>query len=112
MKRPHDRAYCCYCKRELTPPIPERSTSLTRDHTVPMADGGVRWVPCCLACNRLKGSIALSDWFWFIRRHPRWWKTFRTNAEVSATIREHRFAEAVRRQQTQIIDPPPSPGKN
>lgn len=89
------RPYCCYCRRELTAPEPERSTSLTRDHVHSQASGGMIWVPCCRKCNQLKGDLPIEQWRWFIGHHPRWWKTFDTNEQVRRVIREYIFAQAV-----------------
>jgi len=97
MKRPRHQGYCCYCKRQLTPAEPERSTSLTRDHVNAVCLGGGRWVPCCRKCNMLKGDLGTADWFWFIDTHPRWWKRFDTNEQVKRVVREFRFAQAMAR---------------
>lgn len=82
---------CCYCKRQLTPAQPERGTSFTFDHVRALSGGGWRRVPCCRACNQLKGDLDPADWFWFIRTFKRWWKTFQTAQQVGqAVLDEHR----------------------
>lgn len=88
------RANCCYCKRHLDLPTPERSTSLTWDHVRAESDGGVKKVPCCRQCNHLKDNLPTEDWFWFINSHPRWWKEFTNPSQVRRVIREFRFAQA------------------
>lgn len=45
---------CAYCGRNLTP------ATVTRDHVIPLAQGGKdsgNIVPACLRCNRLKGPL-------------------------------------------------------
>jgi hypothetical protein len=91
MKRPRPGGFCCYCKRILTPALPERSNSLTFDHIVARVHGGKAKVPCCRKCNNLKGAIDMGGWWWFVRNTPRYWKTFDTTEQVASVIREHRF---------------------
>lgn len=94
MSRPIGNAFCCYCKRGLTPAIKELETSFTFDHVKCQSTGGVKRVPCCRKCNLLKDCLSVPDWFWFIRNHPRWWKEFKVPSQVARVIREHRLAEA------------------
>jgi hypothetical protein len=93
-ERGRERAHCCYCKRDLGPPQPEKPTSLTWDHVRAESDGGWKRVPCCRQCNFLKGNTPPDDWFWFIGAHPRWWKEFTNPSQVTRVIREFRFAQA------------------
>lgn len=88
------RVHCCYCKRDLTPPQPECSTSLTWDHVKAESAGGWKKVPCCRKCNFLKDNLSPEDWFWFIATHPRWWKEFANPAQVFRVVREFRLAQA------------------
>lgn len=94
-------AFCCYCKRGLIRSEFGRGNSLTLDHVVPRAAKGRKRVPCCRDCNGLKGSLSAPDWFWFIKHHKRWWKTFRTSAEVAEVIRRERVRR-VRAKEPQI----------
>ena len=86
--------FCCYCKRPLTPAEPFTGTSFTLDHVVAESHGGWRRVPCCRACNLLKGDLARDDWFWFIGVFKRWWKEFDTPAQVREIVREERVRRA------------------
>lgn len=88
MKRPQTSAYCCYCKRPLTPGKDQKGTSFTLDHVKARAAGGFRRVPCCHKCNQLKSDMHMEDWFWFIRAFPRWWKRFDTHEQVMVRIQE------------------------
>lgn len=90
------RCYCCYCKRQLDPPQPEKWTSLTFDHIRAESQGGTRKVPSCRKCNFLKDDLTPGEWFWFIQAHPRWWKEFSLPSQVKRIVREHHFAEARR----------------
>jgi 5-methylcytosine-specific restriction endonuclease McrA len=94
MKRPRPGGWCCYCKRLLTPAMPECSTSMTFDHVVARSLGGKGTVPCCRKCNNLKGSIEMNDWWWFVRNTPRYWKLYDTTQQVDRAIRQFRFAMA------------------
>jgi hypothetical protein len=94
VNRPFRRAHCFYCKRELTPPLPERGTSFTLDHVRAQADGGWRRVPCCRKCNGLKGDLLVDEWFWFIGAFPRWWKLFDTPGQVVRSVIDERVRRA------------------
>lgn len=82
------KATCCYCKRELTPALPEKSTSFTLDHVKAESWGGFRKVPCCRKCNQLKSDIDMSQWWWFVKNTPRYWKLYDTTEQVMARIRD------------------------
>lgn len=97
MKGPPGKPYCCYCKRELSPSNSGRSTAFTLDHVKAESLGGWKRVPCCKKCNHLKDDLAMSDWFWFIQNHPRWWKLYRGPEDVKVTIRAYRFEQAMKR---------------
>jgi 5-methylcytosine-specific restriction endonuclease McrA len=97
MKRARDGAFCCYCKRPLTHALPECSTSFTFDHVKCLSDGGWKRVPCCRKCNNLKGNLGMDEWFWFIRAHERWWKTFATPAQVASAVHAFKIASAYAR---------------
>lgn len=90
------RAHCCYCKRELSPSEPVRSTSFTFDHVKATSLGGWKRVPCCHKCNFLKGDLHLEEWFWFIRHpaHARWWKLFDLPGQVREFVRRERVRRA------------------
>lgn len=57
---------CHYCGR-LVPP-----RELTMDHVVPLVRGGrttkSNVVPCCKACNDLKGNLVPSEWDAYLER--------------------------------------------
>jgi hypothetical protein len=80
--------FCCYCKRG--PLIPgdagcsnHTGMTATRDHLVPRhAVGPGKWVPCCLACNQLKGALLPTAWFAFTDENPGYWRSFQTHAQV------------------------------
>lgn len=80
-------SFCCYCKRELLPSGTGKGLSMTWDHVQPRSRGGWKQVPCCLTCNRLKGDIDMEDWWWFVKRHPRYWKGFDHTDEVRLVLR-------------------------
>lgn len=88
-RRPH----CCYCKRQLDPPVPERPTSLTFDHILAESEGGRYKVPCCLRCNNLKDNLDPQDWFLFIDSTPGWWRTFTNPRQVREAVRELKVAQ-------------------
>lgn len=93
-RRAYGSPHCCYCKRQLTPAQPERGTSFTFDHVKAVARGGWKRVPCCRACNALKGDLSVEDWFLFIGAWKRWWKQFQTPAQVLSAVLDLRRAEA------------------
>lgn len=93
-ERGRRRAHCCYCKRDLAPAQPERSTSMTFDHVRAESAGGWKKVPCCRKCNNLKDDLSPEDWFWFIATHPRWRKEFTLCSQVKRIVREFRWAQA------------------
>lgn len=66
--------HCLYCRRTLTAAGGGISTSATLDHIVPKAMGGKRVVPCCLACNSLKGAMMPREWSTWRAQHPEWWR--------------------------------------
>lgn len=79
--------YCKYCKRQLTPAEPATGTSFTLDHVRARSAGGWRRVPCCRKCNMLKDDLPMEDWFWFISKFQRWWKTFDSPQQVLDQVR-------------------------
>jgi hypothetical protein len=88
------RVFCCYCKRTLERHDAGTRLAATRDHVKATALGGRGIiVPCCVACNELKGAIHIGEWWWFIEHHPRWWKLFTSNLQVRQAL----VAERVRR---------------
>lgn len=74
--------YCLYCRRALTPAGGGISTSATLDHLIPRAMGGKRVVPCCLACNALKGMMLPREWSAWREQHPRWWELWRSDGRA------------------------------
>lgn len=77
------RPHCLYCRRCLTAAGGGISTSATLDHVVPQAMGGRRVVPCCLACNNLKGMMTPREWSAWRAQNPKWWKLWRQRARRS-----------------------------
>lgn len=74
---PKPAEFCTYCFRRLDPRAPENgSLRPSRDHYLPKAAGGHRTVPCCLACNRLKGDMSPDQWLTIRRTVPDWWKLY------------------------------------
>lgn len=64
----------------------------TRDHFTPraaLAGESGRWVPCCAACNRLKGSILPRAWLAFVDHNPGYWRTFRGHYEIARWLIDH-----------------------
>lgn len=88
MGRMQGNPYCCYCKRQLTPPEPPNGTSFTLDHVKAQSSGGWKRVPCCRKCNMLKDDLPMVDWFWFIANFPRWWKLFDSPVQVLNQVRQ------------------------
>lgn len=69
---------CFYCQRSFLPGGPHASQATqgrqrTRDHIVPASVGGTRTVPCCRACNSIKGDMSPQEWLQFRRENPNWW---------------------------------------
>lgn len=69
---------CRYCRRVLTDARKGGSTAASRDHIVPKCMGGRRTVPCCRACNEVKGDMAPDQWFAFMAAQPAWWTLYKT----------------------------------
>ncbi|MEZ5810046.1 MAG: hypothetical protein R3D45_01415 [Rhizobiaceae bacterium] len=60
------RRWCAYCgipmRRRAGTGVPLSPTKATRDHIVPRAYAiGVLTLPCCLECNRAKGTQSLPE---------------------------------------------------
>lgn len=81
------RPYCLYCRRQLTVAGGGISTSATLDHVVPKAMGGKRVVPCCLACNSLKGDMLPGEWAAWTAQRPEWWRLWKSSAVTRSTRR-------------------------
>ena len=67
---------CRYCNRELKKPTDVSGLAYTKDHIVAKAHGGGKTVPCCKACNSLKGDMTLEQWLEFRQKNPKWWKLY------------------------------------
>lgn len=63
-----------WCKRPLTASTDTSSTAFTRDHLYPKSKGGVKWYPCCKACNHVKADLTPEEWDTWRADHPEWWK--------------------------------------
>lgn len=78
MRRVQSRAHeCFWCKRALNKKRGYGSLSPTRDHVKPKSVGGRKTVPCCRACNELKGSLMPAEWRRFMQQNPRWWELWK-----------------------------------
>ena len=74
--------HCGYCKRIIGPPTtPMKSTSFTKDHVTPKLNGGRKTIPCCHACNNLKGCMSIEVWRQFMKINPEWWKLWKGQTE-------------------------------
>lgn len=91
--------FCRYCRRgPLVPPGTGSKLEITRDHVKAKSQGGWKTVQCCRQCNQLKADIFVEEWFWFIKNHPRYWKTFATEKEVKRVIIAERTRRAFARE--------------
>lgn len=76
MARKRNINACAWCKRPMLKhmggPIRE-GRARTKDHKHPKRLGGVKTVPCCYACNQLKGGMELREWMTFMKENPQWW---------------------------------------
>lgn len=52
--------FCCYCSQELN------KHNFSRDHVHPKSKGGKKKLPCCIKCNREKGSMTLVEYKDFV----------------------------------------------
>lgn len=71
-------ALCHWCRRTMLGKDHPSGLAATKDHIHPKSRGGAKTVWSCLACNNLKGSMPLADWYNFMGRNPEWWKLYRT----------------------------------
>ena len=78
---------CHYCERVLEPKTSKGFLAETRDHVVPACLGGTVTVKCCWLDNQLKGDLTPERWAAFMAAYPGWWKSFRTNREVTLALR-------------------------
>lgn len=79
-------AFCYWCRRSLQPSYSSQLLAFTKDHIVPRAMGGTKWLPCCRACNHMKEDMHPEKWREFIKKYPRWWDMYPKTA--AAIIRE------------------------
>lgn len=77
-RRTRKQPRCRYCQRLLTDPRKGGSTASSRDHFVPKCMGGRRTVPCCRACNEIKGDMTPRQWSIVMRVRVRWWDLYKT----------------------------------
>lgn len=78
MARRRNTNACTWCRRPMIShdgytPIRDGRTR-TRDHKYPKRLGGTKTVPCCYACNQVKGGMDLREWFDFMSQNPKWWR--------------------------------------
>ena len=69
---------CRYCRRPLTNPLGSGTTAFTMDHVIPKVHGGRKMVPCCRACNEIKGDMTPDQWSHVMRTVPGWWGLYTT----------------------------------
>lgn len=110
---------CTYCRRDLIDPKRDKSgrranLSTTRDHIMPKCKGGRRTVLCCRQCNSLKGDLAPELWAEFMAARPKWWRKFKTAAdvrtEISAIVAARRRIKTIRTRLKRCpftVQPPP-----
>lgn len=68
----------------MTRPDSGLSTARTMDHVTPRVLGGTFRVPCCLACNQLKGDMTAQQWVQFMHANPEWWRLYREHGGRTA----------------------------
>ena len=67
-------ATCDYCMRRLESSKSKGKLAATRDHVHPKSLGGTYRVWCCRQCNQIKGDMTITEWRYFRRHNPEWWK--------------------------------------
>lgn len=78
---------CFWCERHLEGSESGSSVAFTRDHVVPRSQGGTSTVPCCRACNNLKGDMLPDEWRAYMRANPEWWKLYKRRLRSPAELR-------------------------
>lgn len=81
MRKQRNMNACYWCHRPMIkndPAFPIRDGRVrTKDHTHPASGGGEHTVPCCYACNQIKGNMPVREWISFMKANPNWWLLFR-----------------------------------
>ena len=78
MRKKKKKNNCFYCERAFVA-VSVHSTQFTkglqatRDHVWPASRGGDKTVPCCRACNSIKGDMTPHEWLQFRLDNPNWW---------------------------------------
>jgi len=67
-------ARCAYCERRLEASTSRGKLAATRDHYHPKSRGGTVRVWCCRQCNTIKADMTASQWLYFRRHNPEWWR--------------------------------------
>lgn len=71
-------AHCTYCKRQLESKRSPSKLAATKDHVIAKSKGGLHLqnnkVWCCRQCNMLKADMTETQWKYFMRHNPEWWK--------------------------------------
>ncbi|MGH6792847.1 MAG: HNH endonuclease [Methyloceanibacter sp.] len=71
-------AHCTYCDRRLESKLAPSKLAATKDHVHPKSKGGIRLpgnkVWCCRQCNMLKADMSETQWKYFMRHNPEWWR--------------------------------------
>ena len=62
----------------MTAPTSPGTTRMTRDHVIPKMNGGRKTVPCCWACNQIKGDMSPAMWAKFRDHQAEWWNMLST----------------------------------
>lgn len=76
-RRRKSRYKCFWCNRTMAHRSQNSSLAETKDHVIPKAMGGTETVPCCKACNSVKGDRSPDEWATFMKENPEWWRLYR-----------------------------------
>lgn len=114
----HRGLRCTYCKRPLERVNARSRVAATRDHVTPASQGGTEVVPCCIECNKTKGTMSPEQWANFMEINPNWWHRSKQQARPQETkvepalveqVKQYlakRKAEAARVQDVRLFDAP------
>ena len=62
---------------------------MTKDHTIPQCEGGMKTVNSCRACNEVKGDMPENDWISFIGTVPNAWRLFEVGGPRGKALLEY-----------------------
>src|SRR5215217_2372747 len=77
---------CAYCRRIMEARGSPGQLAATKDHVIPVWQGGNETVWACRRCNEMKGAMLPDEWSRFMAAHPEWWR----HPHLSARLR-HRI---------------------